>query len=250
VTEDEWLGCTDPQKMLEALRASGTASGRKLRLFTCACCRLIWAFPNDDRSRQAVEVAEAYADGLASGDKILVAYSDMNACLRPLGRRYTHHPPAEVMDAAFIAFLRSTSTSGAYYGGRWEYRDHDAYRCAADAAERVATVAAWAGRPLESIHRHEATLLRDLFIPPACRTRPSIASAVRAWQGGTVLRLAQAVYEDRDLPAGTFRPDRVAVLADALEEAGVTDDAILAHLRGPAAHVRGCHVVDLLLGRS
>jgi hypothetical protein len=40
------------------------------------------------------------------------------------------------------------------------------------------------------------------------------------------------------------------VLADALEEAGVTDDAILAHLRGPAAHVRGCFVVDWLLGRG
>jgi hypothetical protein len=40
------------------------------------------------------------------------------------------------------------------------------------------------------------------------------------------------------------------VLADALEEAGCTDQTILGHLRGPVPHVRGCWAVDLILGKS
>jgi hypothetical protein len=39
------------------------------------------------------------------------------------------------------------------------------------------------------------------------------------------------------------------VWADAPEEAGYTDPEILTHLRGPGPHVRGCWVVDLLLGK-
>jgi hypothetical protein len=42
---------------------------------------------------------------------------------------------------------------------------------------------------------------------------------------------------------------RLAVLADALEEAEAPSE-LVAHLRGPGAHMRGCHVVDLCLGLS
>jgi hypothetical protein len=65
-----------------------------------------------------------------------------------------------------------------------------------------------------------------------------------------VLALAQATYDGRTLPAGTLEPDRLAVLADALEDAGCTDAAILGHLRGPGPHVRGCWALDLILGKS
>ena len=44
--------------------------------------------------------------------------------------------------------------------------------------------------------------------------------------------------------------DRLPILADALEESGSTDQTILDHCRGPGPHVRGCWVVDLLLGKS
>ena len=64
MTEAEWLGCTDPQKMLEALR--GKASDRKLRLFACGYCRQVWHFLTDRRCRAAVVQAERYADGQAS----------------------------------------------------------------------------------------------------------------------------------------------------------------------------------------
>jgi hypothetical protein len=81
---------------------------------------------------------------------------------------------------------------------------------------------------------------RTLAVPPAWRD----------WQGGTVVRLARAAYDRRRMPAGTLDPARLAVLADALEEAGCPDPLILGHLRETGDHVRGCHVIDSVLGRT
>jgi hypothetical protein len=71
-----------------------------------------------------------------------------------------------------------------------------------------------------------------------------------AWGSGTVRRLAGAAYEERELPGGTLDTTRLAVLADALEEAGCTDPMLLGHLRGPGPHPRGCWAVDLILGKG
>ena len=71
-----------------------------------------------------------------------------------------------------------------------------------------------------------------------------------AWRTPSVVSLAQAAYEERILPGGTLDSERLAVLADALEEAGCDNADILSHLRGPGPHVRGCWVVDLLLGKE
>jgi hypothetical protein len=66
----------------------------------------------------------------------------------------------------------------------------------------------------------------------------------------TVASLARAAYDEPLLPSGEIEGDRLAVLSDALEEAGCDDADILAHLRVPGPHVRGCHILDLLLGLS
>jgi hypothetical protein len=62
--------------------------------------------------------------------------------------------------------------------------------------------------------------------------------------------VAQAAYDNRKLPAGTIDPARLAVLADALEEAGCTDLTMLAHLRGPGPHFRACWPLDLVLAKE
>jgi hypothetical protein len=86
-----------------------------------------------------------------------------------------------------------------------------------------------------------AALLRDILGNPF---RPSaLDPAWLAWNGGTVAKLAAAIYDERrfaDLP----------ILADALEDAGCADAGILAHCRGGGEHVRGCWAVDRLTGRQ
>ena len=89
-----------------------------------------------------------------------------------------------------------------------------------------------------------ARQLGDCGLPP--RPVPLDPS----WRTADVLSLAQAAYDNRALPAGTLEPARLALLADALEDAGCTDAEILGHLRGPGPHVRGCWAVDLVGGRE
>ena len=58
-----------------------------------------------------------------------------------------------------------------------------------------------------------------------------------------VKTLAQAIYDDRAF-------ERIPELADALAEAGCSNADILDHCRKPGEHVRGCWVVDLVLGKQ
>lgn len=58
------------------------------------------------------------------------------------------------------------------------------------------------------------------------------------------------MHEEQWLCCGTLDVARLAVLADALEEAGITDAFLLDHLRGSGPHVRGCFALDAILGRT
>jgi hypothetical protein len=89
--------------------------------------------------------------------------------------------------------------------------------------------------------KQQARLVRCVFANPF---RPvSSDPAWLLWNGGTAPKLAQGIYDDRAF-------DRLPVLADALEDAGCTRAEVLGHLRDPGPQVRGCWVLDLLLGKS
>jgi hypothetical protein len=89
-----------------------------------------------------------------------------------------------------------------------------------------------------------SALLRDVLGYPF-RPAPALDPAWLAWNDGCVVKLASGIYQERD-----FSAERMGVLADALEDAGVTNEEVLGHLRGPGPHCRGCWVVDLVLDKE
>jgi hypothetical protein len=215
-TESEWLRCEDTITMLNSLK--GAAGERKLRLLNCACCRRIWPLIPDERSRKAVESSEDYADGL-------------------IGRFKLHCDGISASDAA-----RGTPKNRALppYSARITAQNGNAEGGAVARAAQVI----FQGAMMESRDEPYCSLLREIFRP---FRRMSINPA---WLDPTVSSLAQAAYEERILPSGELDPPRLAVLSDALEEAGCDDADLLEHLRSPGPHVRGCWAVDLVLGKE
>lgn len=94
-----------------------------------------------------------------------------------------------------------------------------------------------------------AVTLREILGPTPFR-KVRVAPSLLRWRDDTIPKLAQQAYDDRLLPEGHLDAARLAVLADALEEAGFDGAGLLAHLRGPGPHVRGCWAVDCLLGKT
>jgi hypothetical protein len=214
--ETTWLNCTDPQRLLGFLK--GKASNRKLRLFAVACCRRIWHLLPDERTRAAVEVEEQYADGTATEGELEAAANAAVAAASEIG-----WPDL----AVWPTFPDQEET-----GYLWE-----------GIGQVVGNTTMAAGGDAEC--KPQCILLRDLLGNPF---RSFVLD--RIWLTPDVVRLARTAYEERVPPTMTLDADRLAVLADALEEAGCTDAVILAHLREPNPHVRGCWAIDLLLGKE
>ena len=91
--------------------------------------------------------------------------------------------------------------------------------------------------------------VRDIFVNPS-RPAHCLTPTVLAWNDRTLPRLAQAIYEERQLPEGTLDTARLAILADALLDAGCDNEDLIQHCRSPWPHVRGCWAVDLILGKT
>lgn len=97
------------------------------------------------------------------------------------------------------------------------------------------------GALIEGERQRQAHLLREFvgnpFLPP------TLPAGWEQWHEGLIPAMARRIDLNEDLEA-------LPVLADALEDAGCGDAFLLAHLRHPGPHRRGCWVVDLLLGRE
>jgi hypothetical protein len=98
--------------------------------------------------------------------------------------------------------------------------------------------AAWSHRQLQT------GFLRDIFGNPFQPVPFNLA-----WRTPDIVSLAHAAYDERILPSGELDHQRLAVLADALLDAGCTSVDVLDHLRGPGPHVRGCWLVDAILDK-
>jgi hypothetical protein len=223
MTEAEWLACIDHQPMLKFLH--GRTSDRKLRLFSVACCFRYSRLLKDERCFKAVQVGERFADGLIAGEELFEAEeviwrADQSGELESDGLG-----PA-------CAYCCYRADDGSYPSG---------------IAGEVANQILIANDEIQSAERYEAeckslsNYVRCVFGNPFRSV--GVHPAWLAWNDGTVQKIAKSIYEDRAF-------DRMPILADALEDAGCNNTDILNHCRNPGEHVRGCWVIDALLGKE
>jgi hypothetical protein len=220
MTEGEWFACKEPEAMVRFLGEEAT--GRKLRLYLCACCRQLWPLLTDYRSRKAVEVGEEIADR----DFDVLDLMHIRDAATAVAER--------LRNLDIYEWYAAEAARLCAWGQVFETLACNALRVAAN-AERLQGRAS-AG---ESDPRWLVDYLTCIFGNPF---RPVVFDA--AWRTDTAVLLARQMYESREFSA-------MPILADALQDAGCDNTDVLSHCRDAnAPHVRGCWVVDLVLGKE
>lgn len=241
MTESKWLACAEPGIMLRYLirskRHGVLATDRKLRLYLAACCRRIWSLIDNEPCRKGVVFAEQFADGLIGDVDRRVARSAAREAAQACQARQDYAAACAAWSASYCLDKRIKLAGGGVppqaHAVSWARRGNQD----TDIPKHLIII--------NNEMREQSNLLRDIIGSPF---RPVTINP--AWKTRSVGAIAQAAYEDRILPAGTLDNTRLAILADALEEAGCDNSDVLNHLRQPGDHVRGCWVVDLLLGKE
>jgi hypothetical protein len=314
MTETEWLNSENPAAMLsylgdgtEAWRHKHWLSDRKLRLLACACCRQVWPLLSE-RSREAVSVAERFADGQATELELHDAYGDAyedvaspefeselawSTCSTGIVQVERHllqwFSVSTKHAAAQSAILRDIVGNPWRPWARsvinWE-RNEKRYYWSDGAA---VSLGEW-NKLLES-----GRLLKAEWLTPAVLVLAGRAYEDRAKQECKACRGHGGRWDNEAIDqwydchecggkgvveGGTLDALTLMALADALEEAGVPageecqecldfsrrrqwefltchggttvrkGGELLAHLRGPGPHARGCWALDLILNKG
>jgi len=304
MTESDWLACDSPEHLLEHLcdqrqKELGITNPksvsqhawdsfpparvfpRKRRLFAAACCRRIWHLLSNT-GRQAVEMAERYADGsVTESDRLALL-----AAVEAAGKLHDRHPAGETylwmaqlhglraVGAALWAFsdgsscreycladveppggypfLRYEDDDGGFIATAWQA--HNAWihaeqdQAALPLLEQFRfllypRIIAEAGHPVKGTAWYGEVIAQCNVVRDLFGNPFRPISADATWLSATVRSVATAIYDERAF-------DRLPILADALEDAGCENVDILNHCRQPAVHARGCWVVDTLLGKD
>jgi hypothetical protein len=216
-------------------------NARRLWLFAAACCRRVWHLLQVGAARRIVELAEAYADGEATEADLQAAnnspdFAELDALYQGGQGEAEVQMSACVVDALqTVRGLASPSDEvNTYLVVQNTSRNPagDFMRSSRDFRDKVT-----AGRD-EAEFSEKEKLLRDIFGNPF---RP--VAFQPEWRTSTVHGLARQMYQSRDLSP-------MPILADALQDAGCGDEDVLNHCLGGGPHVRGCWVVDLVLGKE
>jgi hypothetical protein len=222
MTEAEWLACEDTETMLECLVKAQFPDAepgnwgrgeRKKRLFVYACLRRTWSLLPPEY-KNIVAVFERVSDG-AVGDE--TRHADW---LAAESVRWEHDNLLFALGYDDIGLLCSIAAG-------------IAARHTSEQSRAVRETQTW--RPKE--HQEQTAILRDIFGNPFRSVQPG------HWITPAAVSVARDCYDRRDFTA-------LPLLADLLEEAGCPEQSVLDHCRQPGEHVRGCWVVDLILGKS
>jgi hypothetical protein len=221
MSEAVWLTSDNPRQMYHL--ALARARGRKLALLAVAIVHRWRWMPTDYRI--AVETVDHYAENRATREEVI-------GITEGLVRDASDVPSKQVLDALHLLQMAPDSVEerGRLFG------------IVHTACEVEARIDRLRGDS-RALHRagiaEIAQLLREIVGNPF---RP--ATFDPAWRTSTAVTLAAQMYESRDFGA-------MPILADALQDAGCNSDDILDHCRDPKqTHVRGCWVVDVMLGKE
>ena len=216
MTEAEWPECQEPQKMIKAVQKRG--SERKLRLVIVAAARLVWDQLPVGEMREAVEACEARAEGVV-GQETLDGYrrrfydTYMLSDSPPEQRQWAENPATR---SVFVLVFATT------------YPDSSLRTLANNEYWRIG---------IEPRGNQIGDIIRDIFSNPFRPVTPD-----PEWRTSTSVAIARGMYDSHD-----FSP--MPILADALQDAGCENEDVLGHCRGSGPHMRGCWVVDLVLGK-
>jgi hypothetical protein len=187
-----------------------------MRLFAAAAFRRLAALLPDPRQRWGIEMLEKLAEETITQAERQRVAADVRRAIPPddwaPGSPPGDHP---------------------HYVALMQYREFCSSSIAAHAVHASAGLADDSGE-----RQVQAQLMRCIFGNPL---KPILLDP--AWLTPRAIEIAHWIYDERSF-------DRMAELAEALEESGCIDDCILNHCRQPGEHVRGCWVVDAILGKS
>ncbi|WP_246523411.1 hypothetical protein [Gemmata palustris] len=243
MTKAEWLVCEDP-RLMQTVLTFRPASPRKLRLFAVSIYRHVMpTSPNPPAVIEArLHVAERYADGLASEAELEQGRAAQELTpgnrLDGLGTEPVATDPWDAVagtltvctimgaiDSFGASHFLSTRRAGFFGRIRGMF-----------SRTPEPTPTEWLKHQLHEAR--QCDLFREIFgnLFHSITFSPS-------WRTSTAVALALQMYESRDFGA-------MPILADALQHAGCDSADVLDHCRGPGPHVRGCWVVDLVLGKE
>ncbi|QJW96618.1 hypothetical protein FTUN_4175 [Frigoriglobus tundricola] len=222
---ESWEQSRNLQKMIRSV--DPRQCDRKLRLFAVACCRRVWDLITDPAAKRLVELTEQFADGAIDRE-----------ALRNVWSGAPDYPRAD----------GAAKQAAAFGCASWEAAADSYTRAAHDAEAAVAEAIDEPDSPEVGLRKYELRgreraaqldLLREVLRNPF-----RSVSFSPTWRTETAVLLARQMYESRDFSA-------MPILADALQDAGCDHTLVLDHCRDPGQiHVRGCWVVDLVLGKS
>jgi hypothetical protein len=223
MTESHWLTSTSTFVFFHHLAQLPDRSDRKSRLAAVACCRRAAEWLPDLLLAEVIDESERCADDPEGWRRLFT----LNRKVREYHDRM--RGGTEALDLEHSEFISAVDVLTG-----WPIDPTDCFEWCRDAICGHDDFGAGRGETLFQID-----LIYDIFGNPF-RPVPYDPS----WRTSAAVSLASQIYESRDFAA-------MPILADALQDAGCDHADILAHCRDAnAVHVRGCWVVDLVLGKS
>ena len=258
MTEAEWLGAPTGYTATQVIelmfhrtasRDGGVTlhvsqSERKLRLFACACCIRQVRPTMDTRIKDALTHACRFAEQECGREELGRHHALAQAVVAELSSLQNRSSDQNyLLFAAWAVMCASTAAekdtqSHGYASSCFGFASQRSFVAAGFQAEAALDPTVSKEEAYEIEANVQIALLRDIFENPF---RPAAFAPI--WRTSTVIAIARHIYDSRE-----FSP--MPILGDALEDAGCDNEDILNHCRGDGPHVRGCWVVDLVLGKE